>query len=97
MTDNDRVEMIRARLNNILAPQTLEIEDESALHAGHPGARSGKGHFRVHIITDEFNGQNLLARHRRVYEALGDLMQTDIHALSISAHAPGDKNARTSD
>jgi BolA protein len=80
--------MIRERLTAALAPETLEIEDESHRHAGHAGARDGRGHFRVRIVSDAFAGQSALARHRAIYAALGDLMQTDIHALAIDAHSP---------
>jgi BolA protein len=83
-----RVEAIRQRLTAVLAPETLEIEDESHRHAGHAGARDGRGHFRVRIISAAFAGQSAIARHRAVYAALGDLMQTDIHALSIDARTP---------
>jgi BolA protein len=83
-----RVERIRARLHAALAPSELAIVDESAEHAGHAGARDGRGHFRVRIVAAAFAGLPLLARHRRVYAALGDLMQTDIHALAIEARAP---------
>jgi len=85
---NERVERIRARLADVLAPQELAIEDESHKHAGHAGARDGRGHFRVRIVSAAFSGQVPLARHRAVYAALGDLMQTDIHALAIDARAP---------
>ena len=85
---NERVERIRARLADVLAPQELAIEDESHKHAGHAGARDGLGHFRVRIVSAAFSGQAPLARHRAVYAALGDLMQTDIHALAIDARAP---------
>ncbi|NCT66131.1 MAG: BolA family transcriptional regulator [Rhodanobacteraceae bacterium] len=83
-----RVEAIRARLSAALAPQELVVEDESHRHAGHAGARDGRGHFRVHIVSAAFRGQRPLARHRAVYAALGELMQTDIHALAIDARAP---------
>jgi BolA protein len=83
-----RVEQIRARLGAALAPSVLEIEDESHRHAKHPGARDGRGHFRVHVVSETFRGQPALARHRAVYAALGELMQTDIHALAIDARAP---------
>jgi BolA protein len=83
-----RVETIRARLTATLAPKTLEIEDESHRHAGHAGARDGRGHFRVRIVSEAFAGKSALARHRAVYAALGDLMQTDIHALAIDARTP---------
>lgn len=83
-----RVEQIRARLAAALAPSQLDIEDESHRHAKHPGARDGRGHFRVRVVSDAFRGQSSLARHRAVYAALGELMQTDIHALAIDARAP---------
>jgi len=79
--------MIRERLESQLQPDELDVVDESHLHVGHPGARDGRGHFRVRIVSDVFAGLPRLARHRRVYAALGDLMQTDIHALNIEALA----------
>lgn len=78
-----RAERIRARLAERFAPALLEVHDESHLHRGHAGARSGKGHFRVVIAADALRGQTRLAAHRMVYAALGDLFETDIHALSI--------------
>jgi BolA protein len=83
-----RVEQIRERLVAALAPSELAIEDESHRHVGHAGARDGRGHFRVQIVSAAFRGQLPLARHRAVYAALGELMQTDIHALAIDARAP---------
>lgn len=83
-----RVEQMRERLVAALAPSELAIEDESHRHAGHAGARDGRGHFRVQIVSAAFRGQLPLARHRAVYAALGELMQTDIHALAIDARAP---------
>jgi BolA family transcriptional regulator, general stress-responsive regulator len=85
---NTRVEAIRSRLVAALAPDALDIEDESHRHAGHAGARDGRGHFRLRIISAAFEGRNAIARHRAVYAALGDLMQTDIHALAIDARTP---------
>jgi len=85
MTPQTRIDLIRARLSAALAPQHLEIIDESHKHAGHAGARSGGGHFSVTIVTDAFAGKNPVQRHRMVYDALGDAMGTDIHALSIKA------------
>ena len=85
---NVRVETIRSRLAAALAPNALDIEDESHRHAGHAGARDGRGHFRVRIVSAAFEGQNAIARHRAVYAALGELMQTDIHALAIDARTP---------
>lgn len=80
-----RVAEIRRRLEAAIGPDELEIVDESHLHRGHPGARDGRGHFRVTIVSDLFAGLPRLARHRRVYAALGDLMTSDIHALTIEA------------
>lgn len=83
-----RLDEIRAALTAAFAPQHLVIEDESHLHAGHAGAAGGRGHFRVEIVSAAFAGQPPLARHRMVYAALGGLMQTGIHALSIQARTP---------
>ena len=86
--DSPRISQIRSALQ-VLAPSTLVIVDDSHRHAGHEGARDGRGHFTVEIVSEAFVGMAPLARHRLVYEAVGDLMQTDIHALSIKASAPG--------
>ncbi len=85
----DRVERIRRILEDSFAPTELDIIDESHLHAGHAGARSGKGHFRVHITSEAFASKPLLEQHRMVYAALDDMMQTDIHALSVKSRSPG--------
>ena len=85
MNNAERMESIRQRLTDTLSPEHLEIEDESHLHAGHAGAKEGKGHFRVTVISQHFTGIAPLKRHKLVYEAVGDLMETDIHALSIDA------------
>ncbi|MEO5624787.1 MAG: BolA family protein [Dokdonella sp.] len=90
---SDRVEQIRTSLTSALAPLELVVEDESHRHAGHAGARDGRGHFRVRIVSAAFSGQAALARHRAIYAALGDLMQTDIHALAIDARAPEEEPA----
>ncbi len=79
---------IRDRLA-VLNPVTLELRDESGQHAGHAGARpSGGSHWQLTIVSDAFRGKTPVARHRMVYEALGDLMKQDIHALKIEAHPP---------
>jgi BolA family transcriptional regulator, general stress-responsive regulator len=79
---------IRSRLA-ALEPVRLDLRDESAQHAGHAGARpSGGSHWQLTIVSDAFRGKNAVARHRMVYEALGDLMKRDIHALKIEALAP---------
>ena len=83
-----RVERIRDLLASALAPQALTVADDSHKHAGHAGARGGQGHFGVDIVSEAFAGRLPLARHRLVYAALGDMMQTDIHALSIRARTP---------
>lgn len=88
MTDNQRVERIRAALEAALAPSALDISDDSAAHAGHAGALTGKGHFSVHIVAERFAGLPPLKRHRLVHAALETLLETDIHALSIDARAP---------
>ena len=79
---------IRSRLA-ALDPVRLDLRDESAQHAGHAGARpSGGSHWQLTIVSDAFRGKNAVARHRMVYEALGDLMKHDIHALKIEALPP---------
>ena len=81
------VDLIREKLA-VLAPESIAIEDESAQHAGHEGAKGGGGHYRLVIVAARFAAQPLPARHRMVYEALGPLMHREIHALAISAYAP---------
>jgi BolA protein len=83
----DRVAAIRARLETALAPLSLEVIDESHKHVGHAGARDGRGHFAVRVVSAAFENLTPLARHRCVYAALGEMMQSDIHALSIQAIA----------
>jgi BolA protein len=83
-----RLEAIRTHLRDALHTKQIEVIDDSHLHAGHAGARDGKGHFRVRIVSDDFRGLRALQRHQLVYRSLGDLMQTDIHALSITALTP---------
>jgi BolA protein len=85
-----RVARIRAALEAALAPVALEVVDDSARHAGHAGARDGRGHFNVEVVSTAFQGMGSLARHRAVYAALGEMMATDIHALSIRALTPGE-------
>lgn len=83
-----RVVRIRELLTAALAPHSLEVNDDSHKHAGHAGARGGQGHFSVDIVSAAFAGRLPLARHRLVYAALGEMMQGDIHALSIKARTP---------
>lgn len=90
----NRLERIRGALEAALAPQLLEVEDDSHRHAGHAGARDGRGHFNVTVVSEAFAGKAPLARHRTVYAALGEMMQTDIHALSIKALTPAEHAGR---
>ncbi|MEN8821665.1 MAG: BolA family protein [Abyssibacter sp.] len=85
MTAEDRIAEIRTRLESAFDPYELAIQDDSHLHVGHAGARSGKGHFTVRIRAAAFDGQAPLARHRAIYAALGQLMDSEIHALTIDA------------
>ena len=84
---SETVELLRQRLG-VLQAQSITIEDESHLHAGHAGARDGGGHYRLDIVAAVFAGKNTVARHRLIYDAAGDLMRGRIHALSIRAFAP---------
>ena len=81
-----RVEKIEEVLREAFSPSELRIKDQSHLHAGHQGAQDGRGHFDVFIVSSKFEGLRSLQRHRLVYAALGDLMDTDIHALRIKSH-----------
>jgi BolA protein len=92
MDNSARIELIKERLNNAFDVKEIDVTDESHKHAGHAGAKSGKGHFNLYIVADDFDGKNLLERHRMVYEALGEIMQTEIHALSIKAHTSNEHN-----
>ena len=71
-----------------LRPSRLELADDSALHAGHEGAKGGGGHYRLVIVSDQFSGKSTVTRHRMIYAALGPMMQQQIHALAIRAYAP---------
>ena len=83
-----RIELIRVALTEAFAPTRLAIRDDSHRHIGHAGARDGRGHFNVEIVSAAFGGMPVLARHRAVYAALGALMDSDIHALAIQARSP---------
>lgn len=85
----DRQQRIRASLEAAFAPTRLELVDDSQRHAGHPGARQG-GHFTLRIAAPAFAGKRALECHRMIYAALGELMRTDIHALSIELLADSD-------
>ena len=84
----DRIAEIKDRLERELSPTYIDIIDESHLHAEHAGAASGAGHFSVTVVSDKFTDQSAIERHRMIYQAVDDLMRTEIHALSINALAP---------
>ena len=83
-----RISAIRQALEKQFDPEYLDVEDESHLHEGHAGARTGMGHYRVTIVASVFQDMPAIQRHKAVFQALGDLMKTDIHAVSIRAIAP---------
>lgn len=82
----DRIETIRQTILDNLDAESVEIRDDSHLHAGHAGAASGGGHYAVKIVSNKFSGHSLIERHRMVYSALEDMMQNEIHALSIETY-----------
>ena len=84
----DRPAVMRERLEEAFSPTELRIKDQTHLHAGHAGAADGRGHFDVRIVSNAFEGLNRIARHRSVYQALDDLLKSDIHALRIHALTP---------
>lgn len=87
MPIESRVEKIRQRLIEALSPEEIEVIDESAKHHGHPGAQAGGGHFLVNISAKAFSGKSLIESHQMVYQALGEMMQHEIHALRIKTKA----------
>jgi BolA protein len=86
--DTKREQLIRQRLNETLNPISLELIDDSHMHAGH-GAKGG--HYTVKIVAEAFAGKSMIQRHRLVYDALAELMSSEIHALSIHASTPAEK------
>lgn len=89
-----RDETLRERLERALAPEHLELTDEGGAHVGHPGAESGAGHYCVTVVSARFVGANPVARHRLVYDAVGDLIPDEVHALAITAYTPDEWRAR---
>ena len=81
------IELMQQKLSS-LSPDNIQIIDDSAKHAGHAGAKSGGGHYQLRIVSSAFADQNTVARHRMIYDALGDMMRQQIHALSITAQTP---------
>jgi BolA protein len=88
MNPKQRKAEITRLLKEAFEPETLGVEDESHLHAGHEGAKDGRGHFRVLIISSNFEGKSLIERHRMIYRVLDDMMRVDIHALAIDCWSP---------
>ncbi len=86
-----RVATIERMLTDALSPDEIQVRDQSHLHIGHEGAKGGKGHFEVTIVSDQFCAVNRIARHRMVYDALGHFMDSDIHALRINAFSPSER------
>lgn len=84
----NRVERITALLDSAFAPCEVSVRDDSHLHAGHAGARDGRGHFTVTVVSPSFEGQRPIERHRAIHSVLEGMMTTDIHALSIHAKTP---------
>ena len=80
-------DVLHERLS-VLDPAVLEIQDDSAEHAGHAGAAAGGGHFSVTIVSEQFRGLTRLARHRAILDRVGDLIPHPVHALAINAYAP---------
>ena len=85
MNNKERIELMTSRLTDALTPVKLEIIDQSQAHVGHAGAASGAGHFAIVIVSDDFLGKTPVQRHQMVFQAVGDMMQSEIHALSIQA------------
>jgi len=93
---NSRVGKIESLLREAFAPDELLVKDQSHLHAGHAGAEDGRGHFEVRIVADAVQSCTRIQSHRLIYQALGEMMTTDIHALSIQASAENaDLSAKT--
>jgi BolA family transcriptional regulator, general stress-responsive regulator len=89
-TADERIQRLRQRLESSFHPVELDVQDDAVEHIGH--AHEGSGHFSVRIVAPVFSDQSQLQRHRMVYAALYTMLQTDIHALSIKALAPGEPN-----
>lgn len=84
-------QLIRQLLTEALKPEVLEIIDNSTAHSGHAGARNGGGHYHITIVAEAFEGKSLVQRHQLIYQALGDLMKQQIHALGINALSPSEE------
>ncbi len=87
---SDRIQRIESALRCAFEPETIEVIDESHKHRGHAGAQAGGGHFRVTLVSSHFEGRSRIERHRMVYDALGSEMESEIHALAITARCPSE-------
>ncbi len=85
---SDRTDKIEILLTNALAPESLQVIDDSHEHAGHGGYHESGSHFSVTVVSQSFHSLDTLSRHRIIYDALGDMMQKEIHALKIAAYSP---------
>jgi len=92
-SNQERCALIEAKLNQALSPSHVVIRDDSHHHVGHAGAKDGRGHFHITIVSNAFEKLTAIARHRLVYAALGDLMKTDIHACQIDAKTESEASA----
>ena len=90
-SEGNRRSRVEEALREAFSPELLEVEDESHRHRGHPGATSGGSHFRVLLVSARFEGLGRLERHRMVYDVLGGLMDTEIHALALRALTPAEQ------
>jgi stress-induced morphogen len=87
-----RDQKLRQRLKDVFKPEELLVKDQSRLHIGHEGAKDGKGHFDVTIVSTMFADLSRIRRHRMIYDALSDLIESDIHALRIRAYTPTERD-----
>lgn len=87
-----RDQELRNRLEEAFRPEELLVKDQSQLHSGHAGARDGKGHFEVIIVSSMFTDVSRIRRHQMIYDVLSDLLESDIHALRIKAYTPAERH-----
>lgn len=88
MAQTARARQIESLLREKLSARHVDVLDQSALHEGHPGAQAGGGHYQVLVVSEIFEGLSRIAAQRAVYQALGDLMESEIHALSMNTMTP---------
>ena len=83
-----RIEELRSRITSALGAAVVEVQDDSAKHRGHAGARGGAGHYTVVVVAERFAAMGRVDRHRAVYDAVGDMIPTQVHALAVRAFTP---------